>query len=77
MAEYTAFLIPQLLPLVVDSGSLSLRTIRICAATGVPADVDLGFEIRIILCASTTPDSSHPLQTVSSRVADPAYTMTG
>ena len=77
MAEYSAFLILQLLPLVADSGFLSLRTIRIRATGGVPADVDFGFEFRIIMCASTTPDSSHPLQTVSSRVADPAYTMTG
>ena len=72
LAEYSAFLILQLLPLIADSGFLSLRTIRIRATGGVPADVDFGFEIKIIICASTTPDSSHPLQTLFWRMADPA-----
>ena len=76
-AEYSAFLFLHFLPLVADSGFLSLRTIRIRATGGVPADVDFGFEIRIIMCVSTTPDSSHPLQTLFWRMADPAYTIVG
>ena len=77
VSEYSAFLFLHFLPLVADSGLLSLRTIRIRAAGGVPADVDFGFEIRIIMCASTPPDSSHSLQTLFWRMADPAYTIVG
>ena len=76
MAEYSAFLILQFLPLVADSGFFLLSTIRILAIGGVPADVDLGFEIRIIICAFTTPYSSHPLQILSWRLTDPAYIIT-
>ena len=41
VTEYSAFLILQLLPLVADSGSLSLRTIRIHEIGGVSTDVNL------------------------------------
>ena len=42
--EYSAFMILQFLPLVADSGFLSLRTIRIHETGGDSTDVNLGFE---------------------------------
>ena len=77
LTEYSSFLTLQFLPLIADSRFLPLRTIGICATASAPADFDLGFETKIIIYVSTTPYSSHPLQTLSWRLTDTAYTISG